>query len=53
VPPAKIREIMRNEVGTMFDADLLTIFFREVTRGRRARPGAAQGEAHAAAGGKA
>lgn len=31
IPPTKIREIMRGQVGTMFDADLLTLFFRKVT----------------------
>lgn len=41
VPPAKIREIMRNQVGGMFDADLLTLFFREVTGRPAAVPVAA------------
>ncbi|HMB71171.1 MAG TPA: HD domain-containing phosphohydrolase [bacterium] len=43
IPPAKIREIMRNLVGEMFDADLLTLFFREVT-GRPPEPAAAEAE---------
>jgi putative nucleotidyltransferase with HDIG domain len=48
VPPAKIREIMRNEVGSMFDADLLTIFLREVAGGGRAASGVTAGTAKAA-----
>lgn len=34
VPLPKIREIMRNQVGSMFDPDLLTLFFRHVAGGR-------------------
>jgi putative nucleotidyltransferase with HDIG domain len=43
VPPPKIREIMRNQVGTMFDPDLLTLFFREVAFSRRAEPAGTAG----------